>query len=60
VSAKQSAVDPWTRFLEARAELIRIWFAEGRTSEEIARALSMDPQQPAHIMRAMAIQDVFK
>lgn len=35
----------WARFLRERHLLIEEWVAEGQSFDEIARKLSMDPQQ---------------
>lgn len=36
---------PWAAFLNARANLILEWRAEGRCFDEIAATLSCDPEQ---------------
>lgn len=43
---------PWTRFLEARAELIREFTAEGNSIEEISDVLSADAEQCRAILIA--------
>lgn len=44
---KQSATtdNPWAVFLHHRARLIHQWTCEGKSADEIARTLSMDPGQ---------------
>lgn len=51
--AQLDAIEWWGRFLSARHGLIHAWTAEGRSPEEIAETLSMDPMQ----VRLIAMTD---
>lgn len=45
---------PWADFLNARARVLEEWRQEGKTAEQSARAMSMDPGQVRLILAHVA------
>lgn len=56
MTGKHRDSDLWEAFLDVRYQLICVWAAQGRKSEEIARLLSMDPVQVAGIAAHVELQ----